>query len=62
MDKQPSFAQRTADLKAAAETLRTHARDLAAVAECVMTEVLHMEAAAKRFQERSKTRGKKAAA
>ena len=50
MDNQPSFAQRTADLKAAAELLRTHSRGLMTVAETVMTEVLHMEAAAQRFQ------------
>ena len=57
MDKQPSFAQRTADLKAAAELLRTHSRGLMVVAETVMTEVLHMEAAAQRFQQRGQKRG-----
>jgi len=53
MDNQPSFAQRTADLKGAAELLRSHSRGLATIAETVMTEVLHMEAAAERFQQRT---------
>jgi hypothetical protein len=62
MDNQPSFSQRTADLKAAAELLRTHSRGLATIAETVMTEVLHMEAAAKRFERRAQTRRKTSAA
>ena len=59
MDNQPSFAQRAADLKAAAELLRTHSRGLMVVAETVMNEVLHMEAVAKRFQDRAKTRDRR---
>ncbi len=58
MDNQPSFAQRTADLKAAAELLRTQSRGLMVVAETVMTEVLHMEAAAQRFQQRGAKRSR----
>jgi hypothetical protein len=56
MDNKPTFAERTADLKAAAELLRTHSRALMTVAETVMTEVLHMEAAAQRFQQRGNKR------
>ena len=61
MDNQPSFAQRAADLKAAAELLRTHSRGLMVVAETVMNEVLHMEAAAKRWEVRVKTRDRRGA-
>jgi hypothetical protein len=51
MDNQPSFAERTAKLKATAYALRE-------AAETVLAEVQHMEAAAKRFQQRGEKRGR----
>jgi hypothetical protein len=51
MDNQPNFAERTAKLKATAYALRE-------AAETVLAEVQHMEAAAKRFQERVERKGR----
>lgn len=55
MDKenQPSFAERIKQLRETAILLRDNAAAIGVAAETVMTEVLHMEAAAKRFTERS---------
>jgi hypothetical protein len=58
MDKanQPTFAERTKRLRETAILLRDNAAAIGIAAETVTTEVLHMEAAAKRFQERTQKR------
>ena len=52
MDNQPSFAER-------AKRLRETAYKLREASEIVLREVQHMEAVAKRFQERVKTRDRR---
>jgi len=58
MDKenQPTFAERTKRLRETAKLLRDNAAAIGLAAETVMTEVIHMEAAAKRFTERADRR------
>ena len=51
MDKQPSFAQRTAQLKDTAFQLKN-------AAEVVLAEVQHMEAAQERFAQKAKAKTK----
>ena len=52
MDNQPSFAERVKRLRETAYKLRE-------ASEIVLSEVQHMEAVAKRFQERSGARGRR---
>jgi hypothetical protein len=52
MDNKPNFAERVQLLRDAAHKLRE-------LAETVATEVIHMEAAAKRFQDRGDRRGRR---
>jgi hypothetical protein len=52
MDNQPTVTERTAKLKATAYALRD-------AADTVLAEVQHMEAAAKRFQQRGEKRGRR---
>jgi hypothetical protein len=56
MDNHPSFETRIADLKKAAAQLRDSAALIGTVAETVMSEVLHMEAAQTRFSARKEQR------
>lgn len=56
MDNQPTFAERTKRLRETAILLRDNAAAIGLAAETVMTEVLHMETAAKRFTERAQKR------
>ena len=51
MDTKPNFGERVKLLRETAYTLRN-------AAEIVLTEVQHMEAAATRFQQRAKKRGR----
>ena len=52
MDSKPNFGERV-------QVLRDTAYKLRAAADIVLAEVQHMEAAAKRFQERVKTRDRR---
>ena len=52
MDNKPNFGERV-------QVLRDTAYKLRAAAEIVLAEVQHMEAAAKRFQERGEKRGQR---
>jgi hypothetical protein len=58
MDKEnhTTFAERTKLLRETASTLRDMAASIGLAAETVMTEVLHMDAAAKKFTERAARR------
>jgi len=52
MDNKPNFAERVQVMRDAAHKLRE-------IAELVATEVIHMEAAAKRFEQRADKRGRR---
>jgi hypothetical protein len=58
MDKenQPTFGERTKRLRETAILLRDNAAAIGIAAESVMEEVLHMEAAAKKFAARAQQR------
>jgi hypothetical protein len=52
MDNKPNFGERVQVMRGAAKQLRE-------IAELVATEVIHMEAAAQRFQQRADKRGRR---